>query len=594
MIKLPATAIEFQNWTWAQIEPYYQELIDRPLDDQSVYAWLADWTELASLLSERFQRSFLATAVNTRDEQAAQRYTAFLDEIYPLQQSMEQRLKEKLLSSRLEPQGFAIPLRNLRAEADLYCEANLELLSEELKLGIEYDRIIGAQTVSWHGEEITVAQMQPHYQNPDRDQREQAWRLASARQLADRQSINKLWQKLLDLRLRIAANAGKPDYRAFKWQEMLRFDYTPADCIQFHQAIGSAVVPAARRIYEKRRQRLGVESLRPWDLDVDVFGRAPLRPFGATDELERKVETIFCQVDPQLGEYFASMRQEGLLDVENRKGKAPGAFCIEFEADRRPFIFANTVGIYDDVQTMLHEGGHAFHVFESGHLPYRQLKQVPMEFAEVASMGMELLAAPYLTAASGGFYTEKDAARARIEHLEQTLLFWPYMAIVDAFQHWVYTHPQDASNPSNCDAQWAELWERFRGGVDWSGLEQEMMTGWQRKGHIHQAPFYYVEYGLAQLGAVQVFHNALQDQAGAVAGYRRALSLGGSVPLPQLFSAAGARFAFDSESLRAAVKLLEDTIASLEAVAGVKITTTLRSNIRQTDTEANLDGDSLN
>jgi oligoendopeptidase F len=569
MLKLPTSIIEFQNWNWDQIEPFYQELINRTLDDQNVYEWLADWTQLASLLSERFQRTFLATAVDTRDESAAQRYAAFLDEIYPREQSMEQRLKEKLLASRLEPEGFAIPLRNLRAEADLYCEANLELLSEELKLGTEYDRIIGAQTVSWQGEEITISQMRPHLQDTNRVKREQAWRLASTRQLADRQSINTLWQKFLDLRLQIASNAGKPDYRAYKWQEMHRFDYSPDDCFQFHQAIETAVVPAAQRIYEKRRQRLGVDNLRPWDLDVDISGRAPLRPVDLADELESKSEVIFHQVDPQLGEYFSTMRREGMLDLENRKGKAPGAFCIGFDATRRPFIFANTVGIQDDVQTLLHESGHAFHFFESDRLPYYQLKHVPMEFSEVASMGMELLAAPYLTASSGGFYTEQDTARARIEHLEEIILFWPYMAIVDAFQHWVYANPQEAYDPSNCDAQWAALWDRFRGGVDWSGLEQEKMTGWQRKEHIHEAPFYYVEYGLAQLGAVQVWRNALQDQAEAVASYRKALSLGGSVPLPQLFSTAGARFAFDSAILKAAVRLLEDSITSLEAIAGV-------------------------
>jgi oligoendopeptidase F len=272
---------------------------------------------------------------------------------------------------------------------------------------------------------------------------------------------------------------------------------------------------------------------------------------------------MFQQVDPQLGEYFAIMRQEDLLDLENRKGKAPGAYCATFQAAERPFIFVNAVGLHDDVQTLLHEGGHAFHAFESGHLSFHQL-ELPLEFAEVASMAMELLAAPYLTTDQGGFYAPEEASRARVELLESQLRFWPYMAVVDAFQHWVYENHQAARDPDNCDARWAELWSRFMPDVDWSGLEPEMVTGWQRKEHIFEEPLYYVEYGLAQSGAIQIWRNALNDQAGAVAAYRRALSLGGSVPLPELYAAAGARFAFDAATLGQAVNLIEETIAALE------------------------------
>jgi oligoendopeptidase F len=355
------------------------------------------------------------------------------------------------------------------------------------------------------------------------------------------------------------------DYRAFCWQKLLRFDYTPADCLHFHQAIEAKVVPAAKRIYEKRRQRLGVNALRPWDLEVDPLSRPPLRPFHNGQELQTKSLAIFQQLDPQLAAYFETMVNEGLLDLDNRKNKAPGGYCMPFAAVKRPFIFMNAVGLQDDVQTMLHEAGHAFHVFETSHLPYHQQLQVGEEFGEVASMAMEWLAAPYLSA-PGSFYSQAEAARARLEHLERSVLFWPYMAVVDAFQHWVYENPTAAMNPADCDAHWAALWQRFMPGVDWSGLEQELMTGWQRKLHIHQAPFYYVEYGLAQLGAVQVWRNALTDQAEAVANYRRALALGGTVSLPQLYATAGAKFAFDGPTLGSAISLMEKTIAALEAV----------------------------
>jgi oligoendopeptidase F len=297
---------------------------------------------------------------------------------------------------------------------------------------------------------------------------------------------------------------------------------------------------------------------------VDPLGRPPLRPFKDVAELEARCAAIFNKVDPQLGKYFDLMRRQKLLDLDNRKGKAPGGYCTAFEVVHLPFIFMNAVGIHDDVQTLLHEGGHSFHVFETAALPYTQQLSVGMEFAEVASMGMELLSAPYLTTGQGGFYTEQEAARARIEHLEGNILFWPYMAVVDAFQHWVYENPQAAADPANCDAQWDAQWLRFMPGVDWTGLEQERMTGWQRKLHIFQVPFYYIEYGLASLGASQVWRNAIRDQAGAVAAYRKALALGGTVPLPVLYETAGARFAMDAGVLREAVQLAEVTIAELE------------------------------
>ncbi|MEJ2598442.1 MAG: M3 family oligoendopeptidase [Anaerolineales bacterium] len=413
---------------------------------------------------------------------------------------------------------------------------------------------------------MTLKQLVPALQDADRAKREHVWRLGAERQLADRQAINDLWAELLALRLKIAANAGLPDYRAYRWREMLRFAYTPQDCISFHQAIEAVVVPAAERIYEKRRKRLGVERLRPWDLDLDPLGRPPLRPFQSISELERGAQRIFNHVHPQFGAYFPTMQHEGLLDLDNRKGKAPGGYCIDFPVAKRPFIFANAVGLHDDVQTLLHEGGHAFHAFESNHLPYYHQLQVPSEFAEVASMGMELLAAPYLARREGGFYSEGEAARARIEHLETSICFWPYMAVVDAFQHWVYLHPEQATDSHQCDIQWGSLWQRFMRGQDWSGLEAEMVTGWHRKLHIHQIPFYYVEYGVAQLGAMQVWRSALHDQNAAVKAYRQALSLGSTAALPDLYHTAGIKFTFDARTLEEVVRLAEETIQQLETI----------------------------
>jgi oligoendopeptidase F len=347
---------------------------------------------------------------------------------------------------------------------------------------------------------------------------------------------------------------------------MLRLDYTPQDTIRFQQAIEQVAVPAATRIYEKHRRRLGVASLRPWDLDQDLYPiQFPVLPsYGSVENLKQTAQVIFRQVDPQLGEYFRLMQEENLLDLENRKGKAPGGYCTSFPVSRQPFIFMNAAGLSSDVRTILHEAGHAFHNYERFELPYAQQRIPGLEFAEVASMAMELLASPYLSINQGGFYPTEAAARARSAHLEHILLFWPYMAVVDAFQHWAYENHAQASQASYCDARWLELWQRFLPGVDWSGLEAEAETGWHRKQHIHRYPFYHVEYGVAQLGAVLVWRNALQDQAEAVVQYRYALSLGGTATLPDLFRAAGARFAFDAETLSEAVDLVEHKIYELE------------------------------
>jgi oligoendopeptidase F len=555
------------NLDWASFAPHYQRLQAQELRQENVQAWLEEWSDLMRIGSELYSRLYVAVSVNTADQAAEERFKAFWDGIYPMMQEAEQGLKQKFLEGGFEPAGYSIPLRDLRAQADLFSQDNLPIQAEESKLKIEYDKILGAQTVVWEGNELTVSQITPIFQSTDRSRREEAWRLVRKRQLADRDAINQVWQKLLGLRCKLAENKGMADYRAYRWQELLRFDYTPADAHSFHEAIEKVVVPAALRIYKRRQERLGLYTLRPWDLDVDVFGLPALRPFEQIEDLKSGVSRIFDKVDPALGAFFDQMEAEDLLDIENRKNKAPGAYCIDFPVVERPFIFGNSVGLHNDVQTLLHESGHAFHSFASLNLS-SHFRNVPIEFAEVASMSMELLASPYLTAAEGGFYSPSEAARARIEHLEGCICFWPYMVVVDAFQHWVYANPDRAADPAQCDDAWARLWQRFMVGVDWNGLDDEMATGWQRKQHIHTDPFYYIEYGLAQLGAVQVWGNSQKNQSEAVAAYRRALELGGKVSLPELFKTAGARFAFDANVLSDAVSLIEETIHHLEAVLG--------------------------
>ncbi|MBC7814404.1 MAG: M3 family oligoendopeptidase, partial [Burkholderiales bacterium] len=449
LTNFPSTITEFMGLEWTQIEPFYNELSAHVLTADNAEAWLTDWSRLAEMVDETQTRLMVEKTRNTADADIEQRYNNFLDTIYPRAEAANQRLKEKLLGSELTIPGMEIPLRNMRAEADLFRTESLPLLTEEHKMRMEYDKIVGAQTVTWEGEERTIAQMQPVLQDADRGKREQAWRLMSERQLQDRETLNEMWKRFFGLRVGLASNADLTDYRAYIWRKMLRFDYTPENCKQFADAIEQVVVPAAARIYERRRQQLGVDTLRPWDLEVDPLNRAPLHPFDTGAELDSKGAAIFNHVDPELGAYYETMRREDLLDLENRKNKAPGGYCTTYVRARRPFILMNAVGMHSDVQTLLHEAGHAFHTFETAKLPYFQQLFYTSEIAEVASMSMELLSAPYLSADQGGYYTSEDAARARIEHLESNILFWPYMAVVDMFQQWVYENPADAVDPAN-------------------------------------------------------------------------------------------------------------------------------------------------
>jgi oligoendopeptidase F len=564
---LPTDAKSILALKWTDYEPYYQELEARQLSSENIAAWLDDWSTLAATADEHYWRLFIATTVDTADKEVEEQFNRYIEEIQPEVKTAEQKLKAKLLASRLSPQGFETGLRRVQAEAEIFTEENLPLLAEEQKLVTEYNKITGSLTVQWEGEEQTVTQMFHLLYETDRSLRERAWNAIQSRVIKERQNINDLWERFVPVRLKIAENADLPDYRAYAWKQKFRFDYSPEDCKSFHAAIEEVVVPAATRAYEKRRQRLGVATLRPWDVNVDPLGDIPIKPYETIDEFKSKSRAIFEQVDQKFGEYFQIMMEEGLLDLESRKNKAPGGYSLGLHVAHRPFVFINNTNTPWDVQTMLHEGGHAFHEFERAHVNFYQRGEIylPAEFAEVASMSMELLASPYKTKEFGGFYTESEAARAMIELLEGFITFWPYMAVVDAFQHWIYENPAQGAIASKCEQKWVALWDRFMPGIDYSGREDNKRTYWHRQSHIFESPFYYVEYGLALLGAVQVWSNARKNQKKAVADYRKALSLGATVPLPQLFAAAGAKFAFDAQTLKEAVDLMEEVISEMEA-----------------------------
>ncbi|MBM3136888.1 MAG: M3 family oligoendopeptidase, partial [Chloroflexi bacterium] len=453
---------ELLSWTWEDLKPYYAELDKIEVTSANIEHWLKDWSNASELGDELYNRLYVATTINTADETAARRFEVYMNETYPNLMIAEQKLKEKLLASGLSFKGMEIPLRNMKAEFELFREENLELKAREEKLNTEHDKVIGAQMVEWQGEQRTARQMEAVLREPDREIRRTSWEQLSSRQLEDREEINSQWVEFMKLRKEMAGNAGKTDFRAYRWQELMRFDYSPKNCQSFHQAIEEIVVPAVDRRMKKRREILAINQVHFYDTFVDLSGKPALSPFNDVRELKDKASGVFHRVLPEFGEYFDIMDQEGLLDLENRKNKAGGGYCTQFAHSKRPFIFANAVGIHDDVQTLLHEGGHSFHTFECFNMQFFHQSAVPMEFAEVASMGMEFLSQPYLDEQKGGYYSVADAARARVDHIEASLTFWPYMAIVDAFQHWVYENYDDGIDPSKCDEKWAELEKRFR------------------------------------------------------------------------------------------------------------------------------------
>ena len=563
----PTTLDELNVREWATFEPFYEELQQRPLSTTNARQWLSDWSRLQELLGEASSVIYVEKTLDTSDKEKEQAFLDLVNNVWPQVQVAEQSLKERLLALDLADEDIVLMLRQLKAEAALFREENVPVLTELARLVNEYDKITGGLQADWDGETKNLSQLGVFLRHPDRAVRERAWHKTMSLWLDVRQPLNELYANLLTRRHQVAQTAGLSDYRAYVFEEYGRFDYTPDDCYTFHEAIEAVVVPAATRIYQQQQARLGVADLRPWDVDVDSYSEEPLTPYQGQDELFRGSLQVFEKVDETLADYFRVMGDESLLDLETRQGKALGGYCTTFALRKRPFIFMNGVGIHDDVQTLLHEAGHAFHVFETEALPLIWQRDAPMEFCEVASMAMELLAAPYLTKANGSFYSPAELARARIEHLTGILKFLPYMAVVDAFQHWVYTHPEQASEAEQCDATWDNLWQRFMPGINWLGFDDVRVTGWHRKPHIFQSPFYYIEYGMAQVGALQVWRNSLSQPTAALEAYRHALSLGGTQPLPILFEAAGAEFRFDTAMLTELVELIETTVADLVPLA---------------------------
>ena len=564
-MNLPSTPDALAHATWADLAPYYEALAAAPLEASNASQWLREWSRLEELIGEAAAVATIAYTCDTGNPEKEAAHLRFAAEISPRQDEQQVRLARRLLDLGWEDPELATVLRRLRTDAALFREENLHLFSELEGLETQYDKITGGMTVNWDGERKTVAQLQPFLKQRDRGVRERAFRCMAAPYIAERDRLAELFDQAYARRQQVASNAGFANYRDYVFASKYRFDYTPDDTARFHDAVEATVVPAVARLIAYRRERLGLDVVRPWDLTVDPDRSEPLVPFGNVAELVERGRTLFDRVDPELGQHFGAMAEQGLLDLDARPGKAPGGYCMTLPFRGQPFVFMNAAGVPEDVSTLVHEAGHCFHGVAAHRLPYVWQRATGMEAAELASMTMELLAGPHLARPSG-YYEPADVRHALVDHLEDILMSLAHIACVDAFQSWIYTSGSGGDRDAR-DARWLTLRERFEQGVDWSGLEAERIARWYRQSHIFTAPFYYIEYGIAQCGALQIWRDSLRDYRGAVARYKEALALGGTRPLPEIYAAAGAALVFDAPRMGELVRLVEERIEALRTVS---------------------------
>lgn len=527
-------------------------LLARPVGSPAdLREWVVDWGELGGVVDGEHVRRLTAMNRDTRRAELAQRLVAYQTEVLPAWERHEDRLIRRYLESPHRAalgKEFEVFDRCRAKAAEIFREANTELQAKVEALGSRYQEIQGAVTVEFRGRTLTPEQSGAVLQETDRGKREEAWRALSARRRKDRERLDALFDEQLALRHRIARNAGFASFTDYTFARLNRFDYTPADCRRYQEAVAKVVVPVLAELRRERQRRLGVGALRPWDLDVSLFGAAPAELFRDQDGYVALVRRVFRAVDPAFAADFDVLVRNGLLDLMSRPGKAPGGYNAAIEDIRLPFIFYNAVGRRGDLGVMLHEGGHAFHTLAVRDLDlhaYRSL--VPSEFCEVASMSMEFLGFERLD----GILGADELRDFTWSHFEGILGTFAHVAMGDAFQAWVYGHP--GHSPAERHARWIALADIYMPGIDWSGLSDERIGTWQRILHFFLLPFYFIEYGIAQIGALQLWQRELEDHEAAVRGYRRALSLGGSRPLPELFAAAGLRFAMDEAILREVV-----------------------------------------
>jgi oligoendopeptidase F len=547
---------------WASLEPYFIELSDRPLEDAAALEkWLKDLSELEAFISEDACWRQIKMTCDTTDKSLEEAFNFFCMEIQPKMQPYADALNKKLMAcpftKALDKDTYFTYLRSVQKSIDLFRTENIAIQAELSVMQQQYGAIAGKMTITHEGQEYTLQQAAQFLESEDRSIRESVYRKIQERRLEDKIAMHDLFSSLIQKRHQVAINAGFENYRDYKFVELGRFDYTKEDCFQFHEAVKLHVLPLIDKIYARKKQKLGLDVLKPWDTEAEPAGTKPLRPFTDGKDLYEKSVACFEQLHPFFADCLKKMNSLKHIDLESRKGKAPGGYNCPLAESGAPFIFMNAAGQMSDVTTMVHEGGHAIHSFLSHNLSLSAFKEYPMEIAEVASMSMELFSMDHW---QSFFDNEADLNRAKEHQLERTITIFPWIAIIDKFQHWVYEHPTHTIEERT--NTWTSILKEFStGSIDYSGLDEFRAIGWQRQLHLFEVPFYYIEYGIAQLGAIGMWMQYQQNPTAALENYMNALALGGTKTLPELYKTAGIEFNFSPSYVK---KLMDFTNSQLE------------------------------
>lgn len=537
--------------TWEDVAPSFEELLQRPIGSvQDLSEWITERSELESRLSETICWAYIQLSADSQNQQANQRYQYAVQHILPKLDPLDQALNQKLVASpylnQLDARRYEIYLRNTQASVDLFQEENVALNTEVQLKTKEYARIFSQMMIGMDGKQMTLQQANTILEEPNRQRRRNIYHKINRRILQDTAQLDQLFDELLQKRHTIARNAGMENYRDYAFQQLGRFDYSAADCQDFHQAVKAEILPILNELYQTRKQNLKVNQLRPWDLNADTAGQAPIHPFQDTDELLHKGIQCLKRVNPEYAEIIRIIKSNGFLDLASRPGKRPGGYNMPLQATRMPFVFMNATNSLGDLRTFMHESGHAIHFFLTRDYPLLFDRKFTFEVAELAAMTMELLTMDHWHIF---FSNEDELRRAKITQLEHVLKVLPWIATIDQFQHWLYTHPEHTQEERR--AKWTESFHAFTPGVlDYSSLEQYIENLWHKQLHLFEVPFYYIEYGFAQLGAIALWRQYREKPEEAVAAFTRAMRLGNTRSIREIYAEAGILFDFSQEYVR--------------------------------------------
>ena len=550
---------------WKTIEPYFKELLGREINSkEELEKWLSDMSELEATIHEDFCWRQIKMTCDTTDKQLEESFNFFCTQIQPNIQPYAFELNKKLVNApfinELDKDKYFTYLRSIRKSIELFREENIPLESEIAVLQQKYGMITGRMMVEINGKEYTLQQAGKFLESHDRNLREEVYRKVNERRLQDKDELNKLFNELIQKRNQEALNAGFENYRDFKFRQLGRFDYTKEDTFRFHESVKQHVLPLVNKIYADKKEKLKVDTLRPWDTEAEPEGTKPLVPFETGKELLDKTIECFTRLRPFFGDCLRQMNEMKRLDLESRSGKAPGGYNMPLAESGAPFIFMNAAGQMQDVTTIVHEGGHAVQSFLTHSLELNSFKDYPIEIAEVASMAMELFTMDHWDVF---FDNKEDLKRAKEHQLERVITIFPWIAVIDKFQHWVYENPNHTIEERS--KRWTEIFHEFSEGIiDYSGLEKYVENGWQKQLHLFEVPFYYIEYGIAQLGAIGLWMQYKKNPEQALDNYMNALSLGGTKTLPGLYKAAGLKFDFSPENIKTLMDFVNEEMEKLE------------------------------